>query len=86
MPPPTEVNGTTHHVTYSSRLDPLIIEDIVASAEEFSLEYGKATCTPFKPVEDGKIPPLGLPSLNAGICLFMLIWSRHRKSCHVTVS
>ncbi|KAG2681254.1 hypothetical protein I3760_11G135700 [Carya illinoinensis] len=61
VPPPTDVTRTANHVTFSSRLDPVIVEDIAASGEEFSPKHGEATC------KNEKFPPLGLPCLNAGL-------------------
>lgn len=68
MPPPNNVNrAATNHASCSSSPDPLIVEDVEASGEDFSPKYEVETCTPLKIVEDVQIPPLGLPCLNAGI-------------------
>ena len=72
-PPPIDVNRTADNALYSSRQpDPLIVENIEASMDNFSPKYNATTCTPLSQVEDVNIPPLGLPCLNTGIGWFTL--------------
>ncbi|KAK9984439.1 hypothetical protein SO802_033964 [Lithocarpus litseifolius] len=67
-PPPIDVNRTADNASYSSRQpDPLIVENIGASMDNFSPKYNATTCTPLSQVEDVNIPPLGLPCLNTGL-------------------
>ncbi|KAK4558133.1 hypothetical protein RGQ29_007763 [Quercus rubra] len=67
-PPPIDVNRTADNALYSSRQpDPLIVENIGASMDNFSPKYNATPCTPLSQVEDVNIPPLGLPCLNTGL-------------------
>ncbi|XP_065622185.1 protein unc-13 homolog isoform X5 [Quercus suber] len=71
-PPPIDVNRTADNASYSSRQpDPLIVENIGASMDNFSPKYNATTCTPLSQVEDVNIPPLGLPCLNTA-CFHLL--------------
>lgn len=80
-PPPIDVNRTADNASYSSRQpDPLIVENIGASMDNFSPKYN----APLSRVEDVNIPPLGLPCLNTGFlkdCLMMTYKNQPMKFC-----
>uniref|UniRef100_A0A2N9EK33 Uncharacterized protein n=1 Tax=Fagus sylvatica TaxID=28930 RepID=A0A2N9EK33_FAGSY len=84
-PPPTDVKRTADHASCSSREpDPLIVENIGASMDNFSPKYKATTGTSLSALEDVNIPPLGLPCLNTGFLkdyLMMTYGNQPMKSC-----
>lgn len=75
-PPPIGVKQTINQVSCSSKqTDSLNVEDTATVGDDYGLKYrATTTATHSKPVEHVKIPSLGLPNLQTGIGLFILLF------------
>ncbi|XP_060674146.1 protein unc-13 homolog isoform X3 [Ziziphus jujuba] len=67
-PPPIDVKQTINQVSSSSeQMDSLYVENTATVEDNYGLKYRATTATRSKPVENVKIPSLGLPNLHTGL-------------------